>query len=103
MVGYDGSEPARRALDAAAELIGYGSTLAVVALRNGTADLAEDARTRLLRRQVPAHYVRCLGDPGESLVQAAREFGVDLLVVGDDEALRAAAVTYAPCDVLVVR
>jgi nucleotide-binding universal stress UspA family protein len=29
LVCYDGSEPARRALDKAAELMGYGSLLAV--------------------------------------------------------------------------
>jgi nucleotide-binding universal stress UspA family protein len=103
MVGYDGSEPARRALAAAGELVGYGSTLAVVALRNGNGDVREDARARLLSRQVPATYLSRGGEPGESLVEAARELDVDLLVVGDDEALRAAAVAQAPCDVLVVR
>jgi nucleotide-binding universal stress UspA family protein len=30
MVGYDGSAAGRRALAAAADLVGYGSTLAVV-------------------------------------------------------------------------
>ena len=103
MVGYDGSDPARRALAAAGELMGYGSTLAVVTLRNGDGDLAEDARNRLLSLHVSASYLPRPGEPGESLVEAARELDVDLLVVGNDEALLAAAVAYAPCDVLVVR
>ena len=33
MVGYDGSDAATRALDVAADLVGYGSTLEVVAVR----------------------------------------------------------------------
>ena len=32
VVGFDGSQGARRALDAAAHLIGYGSTLTVVSV-----------------------------------------------------------------------
>jgi nucleotide-binding universal stress UspA family protein len=101
MVGYDGTEAGRRALDAAADLIGYGSTLAVVTSRNG--ELAEDARRRLLGRQVSASYVQRPGDAGESLVQSARELRAELIVVGDDEALRATMVAHALCDVLLVR
>ncbi|MEX2646247.1 MAG: universal stress protein, partial [Gaiellaceae bacterium] len=32
VVGYDGSEPAQRALDRAAELAGYGTTVTVVSV-----------------------------------------------------------------------
>jgi nucleotide-binding universal stress UspA family protein len=32
LVGYDGSEPAQRALDRAAELAGYGTTVTVVSV-----------------------------------------------------------------------
>ena len=35
MVGYDGSDASTRALDVAADLVGYGSTLAVVTVQNG--------------------------------------------------------------------
>ena len=117
VVGFDGSQPALRALEAAAELVGYGSTLVVVTvLEEGTGDaraaLAE-ARDRLLRYQVAATYVQRVGEPARELVEAARELEADLVVVGasagalpgrsapgsvGDEVVRS-----APCDVLVVR
>ena len=87
MVLYDGSEPAGRALDAAARLIGYGSTLTVVgvgreaAVAGGAAppsDLAREVRELLARRQVAAQFVAA-GDAPEATV---RRLGTDLLVVG---------------------
>jgi hypothetical protein len=83
---YDGSEPAGRALDAAARLVGYGSTLTVVGVGREAAaaagaapppDLAREVRERLARRQVAAQFVPA-GDAPEATV---RRLAPDLLVV----------------------
>jgi nucleotide-binding universal stress UspA family protein len=117
LVGYDGSDVGRRALDTAASLLGYGSTLAVASVTtNGshTANvLLSEARDRLLHRQVTATYLPLHGDPAEELLDAARDVHADLVVVGGrthNGASRAALGTVseelvrrAPCDVLVVR
>lgn len=116
LVGYDDSDAARRALDRAAELTGYGSTLTVVSVaRNGGAaarDALESARELLLRRHVPATYIQPAGEPAETIVGAAESLGADLVVVGrrGSGSLRRlvlgsvsdAVVRAAPCDVLVV-
>jgi nucleotide-binding universal stress UspA family protein len=114
-VGYDGSDAGERALDAAADLIGYGSTLAVVSVSASDAatGLLEEAREQLVRRHVTAQYVSRAGDPAEELIEASRELGSDLIVVGrrQQSSLRRLllgsvseqVVKQAPCDVLVVR
>lgn len=116
LVGYDGSESARRALDAAAGLIGYGSTLAVASVAPpgsecGQAPL-DDAREYLLERQVSASYVLRHGDAADQLVDAAQMLGADLIVVGgriqNGDVFGLGRVSRdvlqdAPCDVLVVR
>ncbi|HEY7731686.1 MAG TPA: universal stress protein [Gaiellaceae bacterium] len=113
---FDGSELSRRALEAAAALVGYGSTLAVANVaREETheADLIlREAREDLLHRGLTATYLPLFGDPADRLVQAALELGADLVVVGrrgregtPDGALgrvSAGVVNRAPCDVLVV-
>jgi nucleotide-binding universal stress UspA family protein len=116
LIGFDGSEASRRALDVAARLTGYGSTLAVVSVArddNGAVTaLLEEAHERLLGHQVPATYLEKVGEPAEEIVEAARELDADLVVVGSRsgsmdgsvagsvsvEVLRAAS-----CDVLVIR
>ena len=114
VVGYDGSEASRRALDAAADLVGYGSTLSVVTVQNGEVgrDAATDARARLQTRHVEALYHEPVGEPAEQLVEAATALGADLVVVGrrDRNPLRSLlgsvssrVVRRAGCDVLVVR
>ena len=119
VVGYDGSDGARRALDRAADLVdGYGSTLAVVTVTGRDEDDAttatlDDAREQLLARHVTASYVERVGEPAEKLDEAATSRGADLLVVGrrDQGALKrlvlgsvsAKVLHRAPCDVLVVR
>jgi nucleotide-binding universal stress UspA family protein len=116
LVGYDGSEAAVRALDAAADLAGYGSTLAVVSVgrerRPGGPRPLADARERLLRRQVTARYLEPVGDPAATLVETAYELEADLVVVGRRKSalqrlvlgsVSAKVVRRAPCDVLVVR
>lgn len=113
LVGFDGSETSQRALDAAADLVGYGSTLAVVHVRRAGAPEGEAvgrAREQLLQRQIPARYLEPCGHPAKEIVEAARAVGADLVVVGRRSALKrvlgsvsAAVVRRAPCDVLVVR
>jgi nucleotide-binding universal stress UspA family protein len=103
MVGYDGSDVSRRALDAAADLVGYGSTLSVVTVKNGEVGsrMTGDAHARLLDRNVEARYHETTGEPAEQLVEKATELGADLVVVGGSASSR--VVRHAPCDVLVVR
>ena len=115
LVGYDGSESAGRALDTAAGLIGYGSTLAVasVAPTGESAEaVLEEARERLLERHVAASYVLRHGDTADQLVEAALMLDADLIVVGgraqngDVSGLGRVShdvLEHAPCDVLVVR
>jgi nucleotide-binding universal stress UspA family protein len=114
VVGYDGSEASRRALDAAADLVGYGSTLSVVTVRNSDVgrSASTDARARLQTRHVEAQYHEPVGEPAEELVETATRLGADLVVVGrrNRTPLRALlgsvssrVVRRAPCDVLVVR
>ena len=130
LVGYDGSEAAQRALDAAADLTGYGSALSVVSVasrpENGAPNgstapdddvparqLLSEARSLLLRRHVTARYIEPVGDPAEMLMETARELDADLIVVGrrDQTPLRrlvlgsvsAKVLRRADCDVLVVR
>ena len=115
IVGFDGTEGARRALESAAQLAGYGSTLTVVAVAseggNGGGDVLASARDFLLERLVTATYVQRFGDPASELVEAAGELGADLVVVGRRSGVNGArqpgsvsadVVRHAPCDVLVV-
>ena len=112
VVGYDGSERAKRALDRAAELIGYGTSLAVVHVvpssgnSNGDRRL-DEARIRLNERLLSAQTVKRFGDPTEELIRAAQELRADLLVIGDAEkgpgSVGARLIHEAPCDVLVVK
>jgi nucleotide-binding universal stress UspA family protein len=117
VVGFDGSDAAWRALDVAAQLTGYGSTLAVVTVvraRNGSArGLLDAAHEHLLHQQVTATYLDRVGEAAEQLVSAARELEADLVVVGrrgevSDGAplpgsVSAEVVRDAGCDVLVIR
>jgi nucleotide-binding universal stress UspA family protein len=103
LLAYDGTDASRRALDAAADLTGYGSTLTVVGVRVADSELA-DARERLLLRHVVARFAA----PTDELLAAVRDSAADLLVVGrapaDSPAGDAlgAVVDGATCDVLVV-
>jgi nucleotide-binding universal stress UspA family protein len=113
MVGFDGSDAATRALDTAADLTGYGSTLAVVTVvAEGAEHATASARELLQRRHVEARYHEVSGEPAEQLVKKAHELGADLIVVGRRSrsplrrllgSVSARVVRRAPCDVLVVR
>jgi nucleotide-binding universal stress UspA family protein len=110
VVAYDGSESALRALDAAAQLTGYGSTLTVVSIAPGDEgrDTLAGARELLLSRGVTARYVARSGEEAaDEIVEAARELEADLIVVGrraqrEDESVSAEVVRTAAGDVLVV-
>lgn len=114
LVGYDGSAAAGRALDAAADLVGYGSTLAVVTVQDGQLgrSVSAGARAQLQGRHVEARYHEPSGEPAEQLVEAARALGADLMVVGRRDrsprrgllgSVSSRVVRRAGCDVLVVR
>lgn len=116
LVGYDGSDSARRALDAAVNMAGYGTTLAVVSVSPEGRPVLRgpllEARERLVRKQVQASYFDQVGDPANELVETARMLAVDLVVVGRrrgvaeptvPDSVSARVFRDAPCDVLVVR
>lgn len=112
LVGFDGSESSRRALDTAADLVGYGSNLAVVHVRRegATSSAIDLARDVLLRRQLTARYLERCGQPESEIVAVAQAIGADLIVVGRRNVLKrvlgsvsSSVVRRAQCDVLVVR
>jgi nucleotide-binding universal stress UspA family protein len=133
VVGFDGSEHSRKALERAAD-IANGATLAVVSAANvqrllrdpaggaSPVDPADaEARTKALDeareylegRGVKGEYIEGHGNPADVLVQEAEESGADLIVVGTrglSAARRALlgsvstnVVHHATVDVLVVR
>jgi nucleotide-binding universal stress UspA family protein len=117
VVGFDGTEGARRALDAASQLMGYGSTLTVVRVRReGPSDDERDpldaARDLLIERLITARYEQRIGDPADEIVGVARDLDADVIVVGrrgprerngmGPGSVSADVVRRAGCDVLVV-
>jgi nucleotide-binding universal stress UspA family protein len=133
VVGFDGSEHARKALERAAD-IANGATVAVVSAVNvkrlmrdpaGGVDpidpadaearqqaLAE-AREYLEGRGIKGVYIEGTGNPADVIVQEAEENGADLIVVGTRGqstprrvimgSVSTNVIHHAPCDVLVVR
>jgi nucleotide-binding universal stress UspA family protein len=132
VVGYDGSEPARRALERAAELARvFGASVIVanvaplyVGVGHGLVpvepletperqreQLAE-AATRLAELGVEAETVDAVGEPARTIVAVADDRGADLIVVGTRElgslerllggSVSDGVVHKAHCDVLVV-
>ena len=133
VVGFDGSEHARKALARAAD-IANGATVAVVSAAKierlvrdpaggvepvDPADAEErtkalaEAREYLEGRGIQGVYVSGVGNPADVIVQEAEESGADLIVIGT-RGLTAArraimgsvstnVVHHATVDVLVVR
>ena len=131
IVGYDDTDPAKRALERAADLAGaFGSRLIVTSVvpvvtsaaprsigtdpeEEGThaAQLAA-AKAFLTSRGLEADYIEALGHPAESIVEAAVERGADMIVVGTREpgfaqrllgnSVSNAVAHKAHCDVLIV-
>jgi nucleotide-binding universal stress UspA family protein len=101
VVGYDGSDPAKRALERAAALAGPGDQVVLVGVAEIHArpvltegalldpsevdrrrrDL-EEAQSFLAQRGVEADVVLGQGDPGTLIVDVAKERGADLIIVG---------------------
>jgi nucleotide-binding universal stress UspA family protein len=131
VVGYDGSESAKRALERAIELCGSNaSTLEVLAAERltlqGKGSIspvdpidAETCRQALAEAGsvvrdagLTSKLVEGRGDPAKVLVKHAEEVGADLIVVGTRGhgparsllgSVSTGVVHHAPCDVLVVR
>ena len=99
VVGYDGSEPAKRALDRATELVDDGGTVVLVSavhLLAGKGGMGFDpiekedfdrqldaAESRLAEKGIAATTVEGLGDPARVITEQAKESGADLIVVGN--------------------
>jgi nucleotide-binding universal stress UspA family protein len=130
VVGYDGSDAAKRALERAIMLAGGDGQIVVVAAaeshaRTGITEGAhldpseverrrtdlEEAKAYLSERGVNAEAMEAQGDPGDVIVDAAR--GADLVVVGSRGlnplqrlllgSVSSKVVHRAESDVLVVR
>lgn len=103
VVGYDGSEHAKRALERTADLARAGASVVVVNVASrgvGTREAAlgveavdpleaaergrelEEAAAYLAGRGVQARAVQAAGDAAVEIVARAREAGADLIVVG---------------------
>jgi nucleotide-binding universal stress UspA family protein len=132
IVGYDGSEQAKRALDRAASLGRAGAKVTVVGAvsfgshggsrsmgalnedeKKEAADMLDAARAHLATQGIDAHSIEGEGDAADVIVEAAEQVGADLIVVGTrgrgtgKRALLGSVSTkvahHAPCDVLIVR
>ena len=131
VVGYDDSDPAKRALERAAELAGaFGARLVVTSVipvvptavgrsigtdpEDGTAHSAQlaEAKSFLAAKGLEADYVEAVGFPAESIVEAAAERGADMIVVRTREpgfvqrllgnSVSNVVAHRAHCDVLIV-
>ncbi len=132
VVGYDETEPAKRALDRAAELAeafhaklivtsvapvmvsigrGMGAIDPTDSPEEHRAEL-EHARQHLVGRNLEAEFQPAIGEPAETIVLLANQRGADLIVVGTREpnvlerllgqSVSAAVSHRAHCDVLIV-
>jgi nucleotide-binding universal stress UspA family protein len=132
VVGYDETEPAKRALERAADLAeAFGSRLIVTSVSpllmpatrgmggvdptdppdKHRAELAH-AREYLGGRKVEAEFQPAVGDPADTIVTVADETKADLIVVGTREpnvlerllgqSVSQSVSHHAHCDVLIV-
>ena len=130
VVGYDGSDAAKRALQRAADFAKEGDRIVVVAsaephtksgptggaLRDPSEfqhrrDDLEQAKQFVSEQGLDAELVEAQGDPGTAIVEAASD--TDLIIVGSRGlnplqrmllgSVSSKVVHRAPCDVLVVR
>ena len=99
VVGYDGSEPATRALDRATELIDDGGTVVLVSaihMLAGKGGMGYDpiekenfdrqlhaAKARLADSGIVATTVEGTGDPARVITAQAEDVDADLIVVGN--------------------
>jgi nucleotide-binding universal stress UspA family protein len=128
IVGYDGSEPAQRALEHAAELVGRNGTVSVInvikaqSVSSRLVTLTDKERAlqgRLLRESeralnslgVVATLIAAAGDPATEILAASESIGASVIVIGRRKRskprlvgtpLSNALVRRAAADVLVV-
>ena len=132
VLGYDDTEPSRRALERAGQLVqAFDSHLIVTSVSpilvgagrsGGPVDSADPpehhieelaaARAYLDTQKIKATLVVAVGEPADTIVQIAKDRGADLIVVGTREQhvmrrLFGQSVSdgishHAPCDVLIV-
>jgi len=132
VVGYDETEPSKRALERAAELAqAFGSKLIVtsvapvllgIARTGGPIDPTDPpekhvqelqhAREYLSSRNIESELVPAVGEPAETIVEVAKERNADLIVVGTREpnilqrllgqSVSEGVAHRASCDVLIV-
>ena len=112
VVGFDGSDVSQRALEAAADLAGYGSTLTIVSVGNDGGQLEapiERAREQLVQRGILAGYLEPVGDPADELLDAALRLDADVIVLGrrdrsgSPQSVGEQVARRADCDVLLVK
>jgi nucleotide-binding universal stress UspA family protein len=127
LVAYDGTSPAKRALEHTAKLAGRGGTVTVVNVieaqgvgsrlesvsdnqRARQRSILREARALLLEEGVQMKSVPAVGDPTTEIRAAAEANGARVVVVGRGSGVRrlihgsvsTRLVRQAPCDVLVV-
>jgi nucleotide-binding universal stress UspA family protein len=132
IVGYDETEPSKRALARAAELAEpFGAKIVVTSVARvlvpgpkgvggidpvDPIELHEEelahARAFLTERSIEARYQTAAGEPAEAIVQLAEHEKADLIVVGTREpgvierllglSVSASVARRAHCDVLIV-
>lgn len=131
LIAYDGSECARRALDAAAELLRTGDAVILLGVAEGIPLYGhagtlpsldqdeerqlqlEEAADILAAHGLSATLVRRRGDPAASIVDEAQKEGIDLIVMGTRGlgtaerwllgSVSTKVLHHAPCSVLVAR
>jgi nucleotide-binding universal stress UspA family protein len=132
VVGYDDTEPSKRALERAADLAEkFGSRLLVTSVApvmipsgHGTAGVdptdpptqhqaeLEHAQSYLAGRNLSAELQPAIGDPADTIVEVAEQNGASLIVVGTRQpsilerllgtSVSGAVSRHAHCDVLIV-
>lgn len=131
VVGYDGSDAARRALERAVELDGETDPVTVISVvemhipvargagsidpsdRKERLEALREAERILRERGVEVRAVEGHGDPARTIVAEARDSDADIVVVGTRGrggvkgsllgSVSTSVVHRAPCDVMVVR
>jgi nucleotide-binding universal stress UspA family protein len=130
LVAYDGSEPAKHALDRATWLphdegVWVISVVPVIlgAGRGGGIDptsgvedhrrMLDEAAAILASRGVEARAIEAVGHPADAILRVAQDEGFDIVVLGSRGlnaverfvmgSVSTRVVTHAHCDVLVVR
>jgi nucleotide-binding universal stress UspA family protein len=118
VVGFDGTESARHALDRAIGLAGVGSRVTVVHVTpvsshtEDSRELLAEAEVRLREESVFGETLERIGNPTEELIAATEDIDADLIVVGSNKkavhrillgSVSTGLVRRAACDVLVAR